>query len=322
MSAATITYTVQNNDTIRSLAVKFKTTAANIAQINHITSNAYIFPGMQLTVPVTNLDDSEKLQNLASKSINKSENCRDSNDSRRNSGSLPQTTSLTDILNLNFLSQSNPISSLVTRRNSSINSITEEPDNQQLPRNQSLGTESLLQEQKNLPRSKNISESANTQLHTNQELISENAGFIKLESVLLPDDVNGTIIVTSSALMFDPKNEKLHDDKGMILRMEDLSWLEVVSVPKETTTTKKLEEEFPMVNSLFLGVFLWIEAETNNLSYSQNLKLNSLLITLSLQLHPRTHRRNQNLPPPNSLNDRIHKPRKTNLLPIFSTLSI
>ena len=265
MSAATTTYTVQNNDTIRSLAVKFKTTTANIAQINHITSNAYIFPGMQLTVPVTNLDE-----NLASvKSSNKSENnCRDSNDSRRNSGSLSQTTSLTDILNLNFLSQSNPISSLVTRRNSSINSINEEPitkreskepDNQQLPRNQSLGTESLLQEQKNLPRSKNVSESANqnSQLHTNQELISENAGFIKLESVLLPDDVNGTIIVTSSALMFDPKDEKLHDDKGMILRMEDLSWLEVVSVPKETTTTKKLEEEFPMVNSLFLGVFFF-----------------------------------------------------------------
>ena len=276
MSAATTTYTVQNNDTIRSLAVKFKTTTANIAQINHITSNAYIFPGMQLTVPVTNLDEncSGKLQNSASKSTkisNKSENnCRDSNDSRRNSGSLSQTTSLTDILNLNFLSQSNPISSLVTRRNSSINSINEEPitkreskepDNQQLPRNQSLGTESLLQEQKNLPRSKNVSESAtanqNSQLHTNQELISENAGFIKLESVLLPDDVNGTIIVTSSALMFDPKDEKLHDDKGMILRMEDLSWLEVVSVPKETTTTKKLEEEFPMVNSLFLGVFFF-----------------------------------------------------------------
>jgi len=79
-----IEHTVLPNETLRSLAVTFNTTTANLAQLNHITSNAYIFPGMVLKVPdigmeITQLSTGQSKKQLTS-----------------------NRTSLSDILGLSF----------------------------------------------------------------------------------------------------------------------------------------------------------------------------------------------------------------------------
>jgi len=78
---------------------------------------------------------------------------------------------------------------------------------------------------------------------------SEESGFFKANAKLLPDCIDGTLIVTPQALMFDPI-DKEDVNFGIINPLNEISWCECVRVPKETATTKKLSTEMPMLNSL------------------------------------------------------------------------
>lgn len=276
-----IQHTVENNETLRSLAVKYNTTTANLAQINHITSTAYIFPGMQLKVPniglkissiefsTQNLKLTESAQNLLTTSQNEklvdvgsgtagTSTAKNATDSTTSASSQPLTSSnsdkssqhLSDILNVNF-STSLPTTSNFLKKNMSESEAQTRQKSQNAPSHEQPPS-------------------------ANQQLMTENAGFIKLQAVLLPADIKGTLIITNSALMFDPLDDNLRKFSN-ITALEETSWIECVRVPKATQTSQKLEEQFPMVNSIMRSFSDYFE-ESNDSSFD------FILMKLSMDL--------------------------------------
>lgn len=213
-------------------SVTFNTTTANLAQLNHITSNAYIFPGMVLKVPDIGLEITQLSTGQSKKQL------------------TSNRTSLSDILGLSF-----ETSKLSTTGKSA------ETTNGSGRRVSSEGGSSNLQ---NAKTAKN--NMYNRQPHTNEELITENAGFIKLKCVLLPTSIEGTLIVTASAIMFEPQNQAASHQHSTITPITEISWLECVRIPKTTSTTLKLEEEFPVVNSILRSFSDYFE-ESNDESF-------------------------------------------------------
>lgn len=109
--------------------------------------------------------------------------------------------------------------------------------------------------------------SSKQQVQTNEEVEEEEAaGFVKIDTILLPDRIKGTMIVTTSALMFDPGSRD-HEGSSNITPLEDISWMECVRVRKETDTSQKLEEEFPMVNSLLRSISDYFEESSDECFY-------------------------------------------------------
>ena len=182
---------VRPSETLRSLAVKYNTTTANLAQINHITSNAFIFPGMKLKVPQVGETISQMVAGDG-QGQGQTEHGSGASSSRRSSGPTHRP-SLSDMLGLSF-----ETSKLTTSEPRAVKQATAE----------------------------------SSQAHTNEQLMTEKAGFIKLQCSLLPEGIEGTLIVTESALMFEPVDGNRHKNLSSITVVEEISWLECVRVPK------------------------------------------------------------------------------------------
>ena len=231
-----------DSETLRSIAVRFDITLAELRQTNRLSSFDTIFKGKILKIPNIHNYTQEKF-NAKYKITEKDEQNDDDlinfqtaeNKSLQNYTSsssklFEKRSSIHDLLNTDLLS-------FQTSNLSLTNSKIIEP---------------LIQEKEKLPEP-----SLNPPPSQNQS-IEEDAGFIKTHAILLPSNISGSLIITDSALMFDP-DDRTDQDSAVINPLSEIAWMECVKSTKslastELETNKKLEAEFGRMNSLLRSI--------------------------------------------------------------------
>jgi len=273
-----------DSETLRSIAVRFDISLTELRQTNRLSSFDTIFKGKVLKIPnvhnysgskfhgkfltqtdLENTANSQESQlNIVNSILNQSSGVKSGQTSGPNSNSNSNPNSNPNS-NINSNQNSDQNSMQNSLKNSLQNSTTSKSFEKRSSIHDLLNTDLLSFQTSNLSISDaKIPEYSTPETHNSTSnstskpttSIEEDAGFIKTHATLLPNNIPGSLIITDSALMFDP-DDRTDQELAIINPISEIAWMECVKCPKNGTvaeTNKKLEAEFGRMNSLLRSI--------------------------------------------------------------------
>lgn len=297
-----------DSETLRSIAVRFDISLTELRQTNRLSSFDTIFKGKVLKIPnVHNYSGGkfhrkfltqQDLENTA-KSQNSELNIVNSILNQQSSGPNSDPKS-NQISNQNSIQNSNKNSDQNSMQSSIQSSLQNSTISKSFEKRSSihdlLNTDLLSFQTSNLsvsdPKTSELTSPVTHENHHSAQnstpnqapSIEEDAGFIKTHATLLPNNISGSLIITDSALMFDP-DDRTDQELAIINPISEIAWMECVKCPKNgavAETNKKLEVEFGRMNSLLRSISDYLLDEDSEDSDLKNSTF--LLMKMSLEV--------------------------------------